>query len=167
MLLKHLTGDGIRTDRELVAETLGTQSGDLAWRKAVQNGFLPGAPQAAAVQAGNIQTAPLTATQKGGLKSVDGQLEVTFVPSSSTFDGRFANNAWLQETPDFMAKLVWDNAALIAPSTAADLGIANEEVVKITLDGRTLDFGQGVRDMFGRLTGYGTKGALGKLFCKL
>ncbi|NJL34367.1 MAG: hypothetical protein HC893_11485, partial [Chloroflexaceae bacterium] len=43
--------------------------------------------------------------------------EVTFRPSPSVWDGRFANNGWLQELPDPLTKLTWDNAALVGPRT--------------------------------------------------
>ena len=49
-------------------------------------------------------------------------LEVTFHPDYSVFDGRFAMNPWLQELPDPITKLVWDNAAIISPETAAEFG---------------------------------------------
>jgi molybdopterin-containing oxidoreductase family iron-sulfur binding subunit len=39
------------------------------------------------------------------------------------FDGSFANNAWLQELPDSISKVVWDNVALVSPATAASLGL--------------------------------------------
>jgi molybdopterin-containing oxidoreductase family iron-sulfur binding subunit len=38
-------------------------------------------------------------------------------------DGRYANNSWLQETPDFETKVTWDNVALVSPATAKKLGI--------------------------------------------
>ena len=58
--------------------------------------------------------------------------------NTATYDGRYANNAWMQELPDFMTKMTWDNAAMIAPRTASELGIAHEQIVKITLGGREL-----------------------------
>jgi molybdopterin-containing oxidoreductase family iron-sulfur binding subunit len=53
-------------------------------------------------------------------------LEIVFRPDPTVYDGRFANNGWLQELPKPLTKLTWDNAALISPQTAARLGIDNE-----------------------------------------
>jgi len=50
-------------------------------------------------------------------------LELVFLQSSSVDDGRYANNSWLQETPDFETKVTWDNVALVSPATAKKLGI--------------------------------------------
>ncbi len=63
-------------------------------------------------------------------------LEVVFVPGASTYDGRFANNGWLQEAPDPMTKLTWDNAALLSPATARQLGVEHGDVVALAREGR-------------------------------
>jgi molybdopterin-containing oxidoreductase family iron-sulfur binding subunit len=63
-------------------------------------------------------------------------LEVTFHPSYALGDGRFAMNPWLHELPDPITKLVWDNAALISPATAAALGLATNDLVEINVAGQ-------------------------------
>src|SRR4029077_2758073 len=51
-------------------------------------------------------------------------LKISFHPDPTLFDGRFANNGWLQELPKPLTKLTWDNAALISPKTAERLGLS-------------------------------------------
>ncbi len=66
-------------------------------------------------------------------------MEITFHRDSCVYDGRFANNGWLQELPDFMTKIAWDNAALISPVTAEELRIQNQEIIRIEVNGRSLE----------------------------
>jgi molybdopterin-containing oxidoreductase family iron-sulfur binding subunit len=66
-------------------------------------------------------------------------LEVTFHPDSTIHDGRFAMNPWLQELPDPITKLVWDNAAIISPKTAEEFALKHGERVKLRVNGTTLD----------------------------
>ncbi|MBI3942124.1 MAG: TAT-variant-translocated molybdopterin oxidoreductase, partial [Chloroflexi bacterium] len=63
-------------------------------------------------------------------------LEVVFQPDPTVWDGRFANNGWLQELPKPITKLTWENAALISPATAQRLNVQNQEVVELTYQGR-------------------------------
>ena len=102
------------------------------WRKALHDGFI--ANSAAPVKtlafnaaglSGNAgaQTAysPLTVTQPPS----PGTFEVVFRTDPNIFDGRFANNGWLQELPKPLTKITWDNAALISQATAQRLGLGN------------------------------------------
>jgi molybdopterin-containing oxidoreductase family iron-sulfur binding subunit len=72
-----------------------------------------------------------------------GSYEIVFTPDFHALDGRYNNNGWLQEAPDPVTKLTWDNAALISPATAKELGVQNYEAsgdtIAISLEGgRTL-----------------------------
>jgi molybdopterin-containing oxidoreductase family iron-sulfur binding subunit len=60
-------------------------------------------------------------------------------PDPSIRDGRFANNAWLQELPKPLTKLTWGNAALMSPATAEERSIETGDVVRLAYRGRTLD----------------------------
>lgn len=62
-------------------------------------------------------------------------IEVDLRPDSRVHDGRFANNAWLQELPKPLTKLTWDNAALMSPALAARLGVTDEDRVRLSLGG--------------------------------
>jgi MoCo/4Fe-4S cofactor protein with predicted Tat translocation signal len=78
--------------------------------------------------------------------------EIVFRPDPTVYDGRYANNAWLQELPKPLTKLTWDNALLVSPNTAQRLGISNRfgphggsrgetiaDTVNLTFAGRTLE----------------------------
>ena len=58
-----------------------------------------------------------------------GALEIVFRHDPTLYDGRYANNGWLQELPKPITKITWDNVAHVAPATAARLNLANEQVV--------------------------------------
>ncbi|MGH9327945.1 MAG: TAT-variant-translocated molybdopterin oxidoreductase [Terriglobia bacterium] len=48
-------------------------------------------------------------------------LEIVFIPDPSIWDGTYANNGWLQELPNPISKLTWDNAVMVSPATAERL----------------------------------------------
>jgi Fe-S-cluster-containing dehydrogenase component len=105
---------------------------DNAWRKWLHDGMIPNTAfpaRTVAVRADFAATAAPAAAQG---------LEVVFRPDPSVWDGRFANNAWLQELPKPLTKLTWDNAALLAPSTAARLMLVSGDMVTIRKGSRTV-----------------------------
>src|ERR1700756_5958859 len=53
------------------------------------------------------------------------ETEFLFRPDPTIYDGRFANNGWLQELAKPLTKITWDNAALMSPATAEKLGVTH------------------------------------------
>jgi MoCo/4Fe-4S cofactor protein with predicted Tat translocation signal len=88
------------------------------WRKTIHDGFVPNSALSSktlTVQ-NNWASQNPTATAAGA-----GNYEVIFRPDPSIYDGRFANNGWLQELPKPLTKVTWDNVALVSPNTAQQL----------------------------------------------
>ncbi len=64
--------------------------------------------------------------------------EIIFRPDPTIYDGRYANNGWLQELPKPLTKLTWDNVVLVAPAMAQRLGLSNGDVVDIQYRGKVV-----------------------------
>ena len=69
----------------------------------------------------------------------DGEFELVFCESEHVYDGRYANNGWLQEAPDFLTKITWDNAAILSYVDAKALGVKFQDVVRLTLGDRSVE----------------------------
>jgi molybdopterin-containing oxidoreductase family iron-sulfur binding subunit len=67
-------------------------------------------------------------------------LEIVFQVSPAVYDGRFSNIGWLQELPDAVTKIAWDNAAVMSHKTASALGLKNEDLIVLNLQGRESAF---------------------------
>lgn len=65
----------------------------------------------------------------------DDDLEVVFESDYSVYDGRYVNNAWLQELPDPITKLTWDNAVIMSKKRADLIGVKNQDVVELSVSG--------------------------------
>ena len=112
------------------------------WRKAVHDGFVDKSAFAVheVVLLKNLNDRlPIAQLTEAEQTSSSDQIEVIIEADASVHDGRFANNGWLQETPGPMTKLTWDNAAIMGPATAKALGVAHEDVVRLELDGSTIE----------------------------
>jgi MoCo/4Fe-4S cofactor protein with predicted Tat translocation signal len=95
--------------------------------RVLHDGLLPGSATPPVVPELSPFPAELVAGLASGAAASSDALELVLRPSPAVFDGRYANVGWLQELPDPLTKLTWGNAALLAPGTAARLGLRNEE----------------------------------------
>jgi molybdopterin-containing oxidoreductase family iron-sulfur binding subunit len=137
-VLAALLTQGERSGHDIVRDYWRSQyqgtDFELFWRAALHNGRI--ADTAFPVQEVRLQTAWL-ADAAGAAETPPG-LELLFQPDPTVWDGRFANNGWLQELPKPITKLTWDNAALFSPRTAERLGLRNEMVVELRVQERTV-----------------------------
>jgi len=89
--------------------------------------------------------------------------ELLLYPSIAMLDGRHAENPWLQELPDPLTKVTWDNVACLAEASAAELGVTDGDLVEVTIDSQTMSLpacivpGQAERTVAIAL-GYGRRG---------
>ena len=111
------------TDYDAIRERMKTMPGgadaDKFWRKTLNDGFAANsafAPLSASAKLNEAAMSPAKATP---------DLEFLFRPDPNIYDGRFANNGWLQELAKPISKITWDNAALMSPATAEKLGVTH------------------------------------------
>ncbi len=109
------------------------------WMLCLRDGYLEKSAPAPAPLTfqGSFSTAQSRPVDEAGVRA--GSYEVVLLPDPNIFDGRYANNGWLQEIPDPVTKITWDNAAMLSPATARSLGVKDDDVLKIECDGRTLE----------------------------
>ncbi|HVS01192.1 MAG TPA: TAT-variant-translocated molybdopterin oxidoreductase [Thermoanaerobaculia bacterium] len=106
--------------REHWLPQLGSEA---AWRRALHEGTVPDTalPAAGAAAGGAVAAAVQRLSER--VASPAAEYTLLFRPDPTLWDGRFAGNAWLQECPKPFTKLTWDNALLVSPATARQLGI--------------------------------------------
>ena len=101
---------------------------DRFWQEAVHSGVVANtAAPAIGVAVGALNLPAQTVVGQG--------IEVNFRPDPTIWDGRFANNGWLQECPKPVTKITWDNAILVSPNTAHKNGWNNNDEIELTLNG--------------------------------
>ncbi len=135
-ILGQRSADGYTIVRDVVSSELRiprTLAGNVtnpafesAWRRCLHDGILvstlgnnkPVRPRAnLSLVAGTLRSAADRLMPSDGVEAV-------FVPCPKVHDGRFANNGWLQEVPDQVTKVAWDNPMIIGHNTAERLGLA-------------------------------------------
>ena len=100
----------------------------LAWNAFLRDGFLPGTATAE-VETANFNVGGAAAYLKQQHAddpfppALGDGMEVVLISDYKVDDGRYANNGWLQEMPHPITKICWDNAVLMSPKTARELGV--------------------------------------------
>jgi len=100
------------------------------WKKALHDGWVEGT-------AFEPKTLSAKAVPAAAAAPVSG-IEISFKTDASVYDGRYANNGWLQELPKQVTNVSWDNAALMNMDLMGKLGIEENEAVELSLNGRKL-----------------------------
>ena len=134
--------DAQKLVQKTFAAVLGDQKDASAeWPKALKNGFLGGSTPTLGGAAFQIDSVARKISAAPAIRLADNEFELVFITDSKVDDGRYANNGWLQDLPDPVTKLTWDNAALISPAAAKKLGVSTGDVLKLTLGDKSVEIG--------------------------
>jgi len=126
-LLAALLGEPDATGHDIVKgywqENAGADDFDKFWRVTLHQGTVDNS------EAKEKAVTASVAAVATPYNIITDEMEIAFRPSPSLWDGRYANNGWLQEVPNSVTKLTWDNAALMAPALAERLNLNDGDVI--------------------------------------
>ncbi|GBE30475.1 MAG TPA: 4Fe-4S dicluster domain-containing protein [Bacteroidetes bacterium] len=138
VLIHGESKSGYEIVRQTWSDILRGHSFESTWRKVLHDGvFAEGksGTESVRITPGDIE-AHLAANP---FRTPPFSMEVIFAADSSVYGGQYSNNGWMQELPDPLTKLIWDNAALISVSTASENGLENGDIVSIKLGDRSIE----------------------------
>jgi molybdopterin-containing oxidoreductase family iron-sulfur binding subunit len=124
-----LTGERA-TPAPTPSATPATADFETWWRQSVHDGFIPNSALQTKTVSFNGSFASQYQDQTA--QPASGSFELVFRPDPSIYDGRFANNGWLQELPKPLTKVTWDNVALVSPNSAQALTDGFEQQNAVT-----------------------------------
>ncbi len=129
----------------------------LTWRDLLGKGVIA---DTASAPIASLPTATLNGM--GALPAAASGMEIVFEPDYTVWDGRFTNNAWLQELPKPLSKLTWDNAAYLSPATATKLAITDGDMLILHVGERNMQAAASIQpgqpdDVVVLSLGYGRK----------
>lgn len=133
-LISLLIQSEAREAQDLVEETWRPRfkgAFDEAWRDALAKGIIPETASARANAALRPEARALTPPESARASPI-----LLFRPDPYLWDGRNADNAWLQELPRPLTKMTWGNPLLISLACAARMGLADGDLVEIALGDR-------------------------------
>ncbi len=142
-ILALLTNDADRSAHDLVhgywqgQRSEKGQAYEAFWEISLHDGLITGSALPAlsmALRSDFAQQAPAAAANAGAM-------EIVFRPDPTIGDGEYSNNGWLQEIPKPVTRLTWDNAVMVSPSTAQQMGLVSGSYVSLRLGGREVKGG--------------------------
>ncbi|WP_044302496.1 TAT-variant-translocated molybdopterin oxidoreductase [Rhodopirellula sallentina] len=131
LMLEEDVVDGEQIVRQTANSVTGSAISDREWRKLLHDGYADGMvvepkslePKNASVELpSEAPEVAETFEKEYSDESFRDSFEVLFTPAEGLYDGRFANIGWLQEMPQAVTKLTWDNAAIMSPGSAKAIG---------------------------------------------
>ncbi len=137
-MIAFMNGDEVPDGYALVREThasLVATPEEIGWRRALHDGIVPSS--AAPAERPSLDSR-LGGRLAGFTPRSEGEMDVVFRQDASIYDGRFANVGWLQEVPDPLTTLAWDNAALMGLADAERLGLSTHDRVTLSHGGRSV-----------------------------
>lgn len=148
-LLAEALGLEERHGRHLVraqfVRLFGESDWERRWRKALHDGvfaekrLLPSSEVALAALASGGGAEGKQREPEPQQSSAEHRVEIVFAPSDGVYDGRFANNTWLQEFPQPITRLTWGNAAVMSPALAEAIGVSDADVVRLSARGNEVE----------------------------
>jgi MoCo/4Fe-4S cofactor protein with predicted Tat translocation signal len=138
-----LAGGEDRPGYDLVRETWGSilphADFERRWNRVLHDGVLEGSASSPFAMRPPRGVLADLATTAASFASRPGELDLAFLPCSKLHDGGSANNGWLQELPDAVTKVTWDNPLLMSPSVANTHHVTDGDMVRLEVGGRTLE----------------------------
>ncbi|MBS0659394.1 MAG: TAT-variant-translocated molybdopterin oxidoreductase [Verrucomicrobia bacterium] len=133
-VIAHVTGREKIDGPALIQETFKSYNKNAdeatAWNAFLREGYVAGSAPAASTAAyngGAAKSFVQTNFKSTPVPTADA-FEVVLIPDYSVYDGRYANNGWMQEMPDPITKLTWDNAVLMNMAMAKKLGVKTSDI---------------------------------------
>ncbi|MDP7070662.1 MAG: TAT-variant-translocated molybdopterin oxidoreductase [Phycisphaerales bacterium] len=146
-LLALLAGEETTAGFDIVRRTFEALTGDpitaagaeppfsAAWRQSLHDGVISGA--AKSVESPRVDRGGVASALQAHRSDAGGGLELQFAVGT-LLGGRMGNNGWMQELPDPITKLTWDNAVLMSEATARQIGVTSGRNVRVSLGDRTV-----------------------------
>jgi molybdopterin-containing oxidoreductase family iron-sulfur binding subunit len=110
-----------------------------SWKDVLQVGYIYKGTNQGSSYSANVDVNAVSSAIVADAKKVAGEVELKLYESTVMRDGRYANNAYLQELPDPVSKVTWDNYAALNPKFAEQLGLGENGKVKVEANGYSLE----------------------------